>query len=196
MGKKILSVVTVLIASTIVITACSSPAEDTSTSASTGGEVERNASESQNRGVAITNNTDQTITLSITETDNFDWESRRPDAPAPTGFQGAVLTPGESLTRWLNRNLNARWAPFTVNFGDTGASVRMTIRQDYDTKDTDQMPPYLDTYQWGGWNMVGTNYCEKKSIESAGYRITTQCEFSGLNLTPQGVNTVIEIAKM
>jgi hypothetical protein len=199
MGKKLFSVMAVALSAAVVLTACSSTADTTNAadtaSVPAGGEVERGASLSQNRGVAIANNTDQTITLSITETDNFDWESRRPDHPAPEGFQGAVLAPGETLTRWLNRNLNATHAPFMVNFGDTGASVRLNIKQDYDTKDTDQMPPYLDTYQWGGWNMVGTSYCEKKSVESAGYQITTQCEFSGLNLTPSGVNTTVTITK-
>jgi len=194
MGKKLFSVMAVALSAAVVLTACGSTTDATDTaSVSPGGEVEREASESLARGVAIANNTNRTITISISETDNFDWESHRPDHPAPEGFQGAVLAPGETVTRWLNRNENAFGAPFTVNFGDTGASVRMLDRDDWDTRIIDQMPPWDETFQWGGWNRAGSDYCEKKSIESAGYLIITQCSAWGLNMIPEGVNTRIEI---
>jgi len=187
--------VTIATAVALPLTGCSTSTPDATSpdgQTSAPGEATRSAAESESRGVAITNDTNKPITISITETDNFDWESRRPDHPAPEGFQGQVIAPDQTIVRWLTRNLNAIGAPFRINFGDTGASVRMYIRQDEATKETDQMPPYLDTYRWGGWNAEGSRYCEKKTSSAGEYTITTECTAFGLNQF--NANTIVTIS--
>ncbi|MCF8542763.1 MAG: hypothetical protein K9G24_06750 [Candidatus Nanopelagicales bacterium] len=184
MKIKSLMTVTIATAVALVLTGCgTSTPDDTSSAGQAGapGEAIRSAAESESSGFAITNDTDKPITISITETDNFDWESRRPDHPAPEGFQGQVIAPDQTITRWLTRNTNAIGAPFRINFGDTGASARFYIRQDEDTKETDTMPPYLDTYRWGGWNAEGSRYCEKMTTRAGGYTITSECTAFGIN---------------
>jgi hypothetical protein len=167
MGKKMLSVVTVLIASTFALTACSSPAEDASTSAVS--EVDRNALETEPKLVAITNNTGGDITLSISGTDNFDWEGSRPDHRAPEGFQGTLLAFGKTETRSLTQNFNADGAPFTINFGDTGASVELSTGN-----------------MCGTWSLRGKDPASCRlsnssttTVESAGYTITVDTELYG-----------------
>jgi hypothetical protein len=177
MGKKMLSVVTVLIASTFALTACSSPAEDASTSAVS--EVDRNALEVEPKLVAITNNTGGDITLTISGTDNYDWEGSRPDHPAPEGFQGTLLTFGETQTRSLTQNFNADGAPFTINFGETGASVELSTGN-----------------MCGTWSLRGKNPTSCRlsnssttTVKSAGYTITVDTELYG------SPNTTVTITK-
>lgn len=204
MRKKMLSVMAVGLSAAVALAACSSASDTTGTtdttdtasapaSNSAGGEVEREARETETRSVAIVNNTNRTMTIAISGTDNFDWESRRPDHPAPEGFQGAVLTPGETVTHTLTVNNNAEGSPFTVNFGDTGASVRLKTYDDLAYQQINPDPPYDITRFWGGWNgEAPQGGCVKRSIESAGYLIVTECDW-GRNLAPGGVHTRIEI---
>jgi hypothetical protein len=161
----------VVMASTFALTACSSPAEDASTSAVS--EVDRNALEVEPKLVAITNNTGGDITLTISGTDNFDWEGSRPDHPAPEGFQGTLLAFGETQTRSLTMNYSAIGAPFTINFGVTGASVELSTTNSCDT-----------------WNLRGvTRSCRSNTVKSAGYTITV-----GSTWDP-APNTTVTISK-
>ena len=188
MGKKMLSVVTVLIASTFALAACSSPTDTVDTaSTSAVGEVERGASESSPRTVGIVNNTGGDITLSISGTDNYDWEGSRPDHPAPEGFQGTVLGDGKTETRTLTMNNYADGHPFTINFGVTGASVELGTKKDFATRQDDHTTN--TSFLWGGWNTRGADYCETSTVESAGYTITVSCSYYA---TP---NTTVTITK-
>jgi len=188
--------ITVAAAAALSITGCgnSTTAADPSATqtATSPSDVTREASASENFGFAITNDTNKPITISISETDNYDWESRRPDHPAPEGFQGQVIAPDETIVRWLNWNTNAVGAPFRITFGDTGANARFYIRQDEATKETDTMPPYLDTYRPGGWNIEGSRYCEKKSVKAGGYTITSECTAFAIN--DFNANTLVTIS--
>ena len=193
MGKKLFSVMAVALSAAVVLTACSSATDATNTapasaSVSPGGEVERGASESSSRTVGIVNNTGSDITLSISGTDNFDWEGSRPDNAAPEGFQGTVLASGGTETRALTTNSNASESPFTINFGETGASVELGTRTDFATRrlSTDGGPP---NYTWGGWNKRGAEYCELNTVKSAGYKITVGCSYSA------SPNTTVTITK-
>ena len=192
MGKKLFSVMAVVLSAAVVLTACSSTADTTDAAdtapVSLGGEVERGASESSSRTVGIVNNTGSDITLSVSGTDNFDWEGSRPDNAAPEGFQGTVLASGGTETRSLTTNSNASESPFTINFGETGASVELGTRADFATSrlSTDGGPP---NYTWGGWNKRGADYCELNTVKSAGYTITVGCSYSA------SPNTTVTIAK-
>ena len=170
MGKKLFSVMAVVMASTFVLTACGSATDATDTaSVSPGGEVERGALETDPALVAIVNNTGGDITLSISGTDNYDWEGSRPDNAAPEGFQGTALAIGETQTRSLTQNDAAAGAPFTINFGVTGASVE------------------LNNANWcGTWSLRGnpptscrSSNSSTTTVESAGYTITVDTELYG-----------------
>jgi hypothetical protein len=182
MGKKLFSIMAVVMASTFALTACSSPAEDASTSAVS--EVDRNALETEPKLVAITNNTGGDITLAITGTDNYDWEGSRPDHPAPEGFQGTLLAFGETQTRSLTMNRSAIGAPFTINFGETGASVELNT-----------------VNGCGTWTLRGgtTLSCRWKqsagyTITSAGYTITVDSTW-GASRWDSSPNTTVTITK-
>jgi len=169
MGKKLFSVMAVVMASTFVLTACSSGSMGDVTSALTASEADRNASATNPRTVAIVNNTGSNITLSISGTDNYDWEGSRPDNAAPEGFQGTALAIGETQTRSLTQNDAAAGAPFTINFGVTGASVE------------------LNNANWcGTWSLRGSpptscrlSNSSTTTVESAGYTITVDTELYG-----------------
>ena len=157
MGKKLFSVMAVVMASTFALTACGSTTDAIDTaSVSPGGEVERGALETDPALVAIVNNTGSNITLSISGTDNYDWEGSRPDHPAPEGFQGTVIAPGETQTRSLTGNNHSNGQPFTINFGVTGASVELSTANRCST-----------------WNLrVAITSCYMNVVKSAGYTIT------------------------
>jgi len=184
MGKKLFSVMAVVLSAAVVLTACSSTtdAADTadtapaSASVSPGGEVERGASESESRTVAVVNNTGSDITLSVSGTDNYDWESARPDHAAPEGFQGTALASGETQTRALTINSNATGSPFTINFGETGASVELETRPDLATR-WYRHDSGIPNYKWGGWNKRSAEWCGSNTTESAGYTITVGCSY-------------------
>jgi len=188
MGKKLFSVMAVVMASTFALTACSSATDATDTaSVSAGGEVEQGASESSSRTVAIVNNTGSNITLSVSGTDNFDWEGSRPDHAAPEGFQGAVIAPGGTVTRALTLNMNADGAPFTLNFGGTGVSVELNTKLDFNTKAGN--PESITRFN--GWGQRNGRYeCETDIITKDGYTITVECK--GAFASP---NTVVTITK-
>ena len=189
MGKKLFSVMAIAMSAAVVLTACSSTTDATDTaSVSPGGEVERGASESSSRTVAIVNNTGSDITLTISGTDNYDWESARPDHAAPEGFQGTVLASGGTETRALTTNSNASGSPFTINFGVTGASVELLERADFATRNL-SVEGSSGEYTWGGWNKRGAEYCELNTVKSAGYTITVGCSYSA------SPNTTVTIAK-
>ena len=193
MGKKLFSVMAVALSAAVVLTACSSATDATNTapasaSVSPGGEVERGASESSSRTVGIVNNTGSDITLSISGTDNFDWEGSRPDNAAPEGFQGTVLASGGTETRSLTINLNASGSPFTINFGETGAGVELETRADFATRELNKQSGYYD-YKWGGWNKRSADYCELNTVKSAGYTITVGCSYYA------SPNTTVTITK-
>jgi len=189
MGKKLFSVMAVALSAAVVLTACSSATDAIDTaSVSPGGEVERGARESSSRTVGIVNNTGSDITLTIGGTDNYDWESARPDHPAPEGFQGTVLASGGTETRALTVNSNALGSPFTINFGETGASVELGKRPDFATRSADQNDQNA-MYMWGGWNKRGADYCELNTVKSAGYTITVGCSYSA------SPNTTVTITK-
>jgi len=188
MGKKLFSVMAVVLSAAVVLTACSSATDVTDTaSVSPGGEVERGASESSSRTVGIVNNTGSNITLTVSGTDNYDWESARPDHAAPEGFQGTVLASGGTETRALIVNSNATGSPFTINFGETGASVELEKRADFATRHVDL--DGNDRYTWGGWNKRGAEWCELNTVKSAGYTITVGCSYYA------SPNTTVTITK-
>ena len=156
MGKKLFSVMAVALSAAVVLTACSSGSMGDVTSALTASEADRNASATTPRTVAIVNNTGSNITLSISGTDNYDWEGSRPDHPAPEGFQGTVIAPGETQTRSLTGNNHSNGQPFTINFGVTGASVELSTANRCST-----------------WNLrVAITSCYMNVVKSAGYTIT------------------------
>jgi hypothetical protein len=193
MGKKLFNVMAVVLSATVVLTACSSTADTTdaadtaSASVSAGGEVERGASESESRTVAIVNNTGSDITLSISGTDNFDWEGSRPDNAAPEGFQGTLIASGGTETRGLTTNTNADGAPFTINFGVTGVSVELNTKRDYNTKAGNPE----SVVRFNGWGQRNDRTeCETNTITKDGYSITVECK--GAFASP---NTTVTITK-
>ena len=195
MGKKLFNAMSVVLSATVALTACSSTtdAADTadtapaSASVSPGGEVERGASESESRTVGVVNNTGSNITLSVSGTDNYDWESARPDNAAPEGFQGTVLASGGTETRALTTNTEAYGAPFTLNFGGTGVSVELNTKLDFNTKAGN--PESITRFN--GWGQRNGRYeCETDIITKDGYTITVKCK--GAFASP---NTVVTITK-
>jgi hypothetical protein len=197
MGKKLFSVMAIALSAAVVLTACSSTtvttnaADTASTPASTsaGGEVKRQATKLDPRTVGIVNNTGGDITLSISGTDNYDWESARPDHPAPEGFQGTVLGYGKTETRTLIANRNASLIPFTINFGVTSAKVELTLKNDLAASDIHDGDGKSSTYTIGGWNTRGADYCELNTVKSAGYTITVVCSYYA------SPNTTVTISK-
>jgi hypothetical protein len=197
MGKKLFSIMAVALSAAVVLTACSSTANTTnaadtaSTPASTsaGGEVKRQAAKLDPRTVGIVNNTGGDITLSISGTDNYDWESARPDHPAPEGFQGTVLGYGKTETRTLIANRNASLIPFTINFGVTSAKVELTLKNDLAASNIHDGDGESSTYTIGGWNTRAADYCELNTVKSAGYTITVVCSYY------TSPNTTVTISK-
>jgi hypothetical protein len=190
MGKKLFSVMAVVMASTFALTACSSTtdaADTASASVSAGGEVERGASESSSRTVAIVNNTGSDITLSISGTDNYDWDSARPDNAAPEGFQGTLLASGGTETRALTTNTEADGAPFTINFGVTGVSVELNTKREFNAK----RGISESVTRFNGWGQRNDRTeCETNTMTKNGYTITVECK--GVLASP---NTTITITK-
>lgn len=105
------------------------------------------------------------ITLTVGMVDNYDWESPRPDHGAPEGFANVELKPGETVTRVLGMNPNARGgAPFKINFGDTGASVELERLE---------IPGGSWKFTWGVRGYLFCNHPDK--VRSADYQIDVRC---------------------
>jgi hypothetical protein len=133
------------------------------------------------------NNTGSDITLSISGTDNFDWEGSRPDNAAPEGFQGTLIASGGTETRGLTTNTNADGAPFTINFGVTGVSVELNTKRDYNTKAGNPE----SVVRFNGWGQRNDRTeCETNTITKDGYSITVECK--GAFASP---NTTVTITK-
>jgi hypothetical protein len=146
----------------------------------------KQAAESEARSVAVTNNTDLPIALTVSGTDNFDWEGSRPDNAAPEGFQGTLIASGGTETRGLTININADGAPFTLNFGETGVSVELDTKREFNPK-----AGGVDRGQWSGWGQRNDRYqCETNTITKNGYTITVECK--GAFASP---NTTVTITK-
>ena len=147
----------------------------------------KQAAESEARSVAVTNDTDLPITLTVSGTDNFDWEGARPDKASPQGFQGTELAAGETATRNLTTNTEADGAPFTLNFGETGVNVELNTKRDYITK----MGSVESVFRFNGWGQRNDRTeCETNTITKNGYTITVECK--GAFASP---NTTVTIAK-
>jgi len=147
----------------------------------------KQAVESEARSVAVTNNTDLPIILTVSGTDNFDWEGARPDKASPQGFQNTELAVGETATRNLTTNTEADGAPFTLNFGETGVSVELNTKLEFNTK-AGNVESVVRFNGWGQRN--DRTECETNTSTEDGYTITVECK--GAFASP---NTVVTITK-
>jgi hypothetical protein len=147
----------------------------------------KQAAESEARSVAVTNNTDLPIALTVSGTDNFDWEGARPDKASPQGFQNTELAVGETATRNLTTNTEADGAPFTLNFGETGVSVELNTKREFNTK----AGISESVTRFNGWGQRNDRTeCETNTITKNGYTITVECK--GAFASP---NTTVTITK-
>jgi hypothetical protein len=175
MGKKMFSIAAVVLTTTVALTACTATtADSTNTAAPTtvtatvdGG---REAMGGGSRGVVVANNTGKDVTLTITGTDNYDWENARPDRPAPYGFQGVTISSGDTLLRSLDKNSFASGAPFTINFSN-GARVELNTKTSYEADDVVE-----ELNDWSGWGLrTDDDGCQTDTIQSNGYTIVVEC---------------------
>jgi hypothetical protein len=147
----------------------------------------KQGAESEARSVAVTNNTDLPIALTVSGTDNFDWEGARPDKASPQGFQNTELAVGETATRNLTTNTEADGAPFTLNFGETGVSVELNTKREFNTKAGNPE----SVVRFNGWGQRNdSTECETNTITKDGYTVTVECK--GAFASP---NTTVTITK-
>jgi hypothetical protein len=181
MGKKMLSVMAVGLSAAVVLTACSS------TAMVEGTDIDREALTPRNNvaSVRVVNDTTRYMQLTVSGTDNFDWEGNRPDNAAPDGFQNMGIAGSSEVQKSFTVNPVAVAAPFTISFGDTGASVELSKGYTFfgDAPDT----------IFGGWGVRGTggrwHSCSTETIKSAGYTITVVCSYYS------SPNTTVTISK-
>jgi hypothetical protein len=173
----VMSMIALSMAAGLSLTSCSSSDESAS--------IDRQAGASKGATVAIKNDTKKDITVTITGTDNFDWDFARPDNPAPEGFQNVTIDSGEYVYRGLYKNLYSAGAPFTINFQGTGASIELQTKTNYEA---DNLQEELNDL--AGWGIRGDNDgCQTDTIISNGYTITAACG------TDPNFDTVVTISK-
>ncbi|MBM3634261.1 MAG: hypothetical protein FJW99_03075 [Actinobacteria bacterium] len=106
-------------------------------SATTGADANRQAAATPDIGegaLKIVNRVNRTVTLRVTEVDNYDWAGGdRPDHAPPQGFQGAQIVQNQfALARTLTPNTNAKSWPFRIEvYGPSPtkpiASIRLAL---------------------------------------------------------------------
>ncbi len=132
MRANALAIIPVLaVSSALALTGCSgssttSAASDIgTTSASPQASVRRLASASTALPVTLVNHLPVSVKIAVDGTDNYDWDSRRPDQPSPDGFKGLVLAPDSKVSRTFDVNAWSHTQPFVLNLTDstTGSVV-------------------------------------------------------------------------
>jgi hypothetical protein len=173
----VISMVVMSVTAGLSLTSCSTSDEAAS--------IDRQAGSSKSGTVAIKNDTKKDITVTITGTDNFDWDSGRPDNPAPEGFQNVTIGPGEYEYRGLYKNYLSAGAPFTINFEGTGASIELQTKTNYEAENLQE-----EMNDLAGWGLRGDiDGCQTDTIISNGYTITASCG------TDPNFDTVVTISR-
>ena len=128
MRTSALAIIPVLaVSAALALTGCSGSSTTTSasdagaTSASPQASVRRLASASTALPVTLVNHLPVSVKIAVDGTDNYDWDSRRPDHASPEGFQGLVLAPASKVSRTFDVNAWAHTQPFVLNLTDSTA---------------------------------------------------------------------------
>lgn len=133
--------------------------------------------------VQVYNGTNREFILGVEGVDNYDWNSPRPDHPAPEGFDGVELKPGESVSRTLGKNRYSNGAPFVLTFIDDAVGVVSQI--ELDTKLVYMFDPAHLPEAWGLRNGAEDCPLQPDSVVSGGFIISIDCQNGGfLGNTP------------